>query len=88
MIQHTIEFTEGSYRLVIWEPAPKTTTRVSPFFFRVTYWLSSPSHATEILKMVKGEHEIPFSHTKYKGIREQTQQDCCKSPPDRLPVAF
>jgi hypothetical protein len=54
MIQHTIELTEAGYRLVIWEPAPETTTRVSPFIFRATYLLSCPSKAPEILNLVLG----------------------------------
>jgi len=61
MIEHSIEWTEGGYRLVIWESAPKTAIRTSPFFFRATYWLSCPSKAPAILNMIKGESEINFS---------------------------
>lgn len=54
MIQHTLEWTEAGYQLVIWEPAPQTTSRVNPFIFRATYLLSSPSKAHEILNLVLG----------------------------------
>ena len=88
MIQHTIELTEIGYRLVIWEPAPKTSARVSPFLFRATYLLSSPSKALEIVNMVKGEHETIFSQANHKAIDEQTEQAFCKSPTDSLLVAL
>jgi hypothetical protein len=88
MIQHTLELTESGYRLVIWESAPQTSSRVNPFFFRATYWLSSPSKASEILKMVKGEQEIIFSQTMHQAINEKRQQDSCKSLTNRVSVAF
>jgi|GEM_PF-6825826 hypothetical protein len=88
MIQHTIELTATGYRLVIWEPAPTNTTRVSPFLFRATYLLSCPSKAPEILNMIKGEHQTIFSQARHKVIDEQTEQNPCKFPPDRVPVAF
>jgi hypothetical protein len=56
MIQHTIEWTTEGYRLIIWEAAPTTAIRTSPFFFRANYLLSCPSKALAILNMVKGEN--------------------------------
>lgn len=56
MILHTLELTKAGYKLVIWEPAPKTTTRLSPFMFRATYFLARPSEATEILNMIEGNN--------------------------------
>lgn len=91
MIQHTIELTEAGYRLVIWEPAPKTATRVSPFLFRATYLLSCPSKAYEILNMVKRENEMIFSRASRKARDEQVKQrkqEVNNVSTDKLPVAF
>jgi hypothetical protein len=88
MIQHTLELTENGYRLVIWEPAPKTAARISPFIFRATYLLNSPSKAIEILKMVKGENESIISQAKHNAMDEPTAQDLRKSSTDRLPATF
>lgn len=57
MILHTLELTEAGYKLVIWEPAQKNTNRLSPFMFRVTYFLAHPSEATAILNMIEGQNE-------------------------------
>lgn len=88
MIHHTIEFTKSGYRLVIWEPAPKTRSRVSPFLFRATYLLSSRSKAIEVLKMVKGDYETMFSSASRPIIDKPTEQDFYKPATDKLPVAF
>jgi hypothetical protein len=88
MIQHIIELTEAGYRLVIWEPAPRTTTRVNPFIFKATYLLSSHSKALEVLNMVKGENGAISSQVNHKAINQQVEQDFSKSPPDRLLVAL
>ncbi len=88
MIQHTLELTKGGYRLVIWEAAPTTTNRISPFIFRATYLLSSPSKAFEILNLVKGDNETIFSQASHKAIDEQAEQNFCKSPSNRLALAF
>lgn len=65
MILHTLELTEAGYKLVIWEPAPQNTNRLSPFMFRVTYFLSHPSEATPILNMIEGQNETSvFSSAK------------------------
>ncbi|HEY9669448.1 MAG TPA: hypothetical protein V6C91_21725 [Coleofasciculaceae cyanobacterium] len=88
MIHHTIEFTKSGYRLVIWEPAPKTRSRVSPFLFRATYLLSSRSKAIEVLNMVKGDYETIFSPASHQLIDKQTEQDFYQSTTDKLPVAL
>ncbi len=88
MIQHTLELTEAGYQLVIWEPAPKTATRINPFVFRATYLLSCPSQAYEILNMVKRENERHFSLTSHKVIHEQVEHEIRSISTDKLPVAF
>ncbi|HAA27548.1 MAG TPA: hypothetical protein DCE56_07575 [Cyanobacteria bacterium UBA8553] len=65
MILHTLELTEAGYKLVIWEPAPKNDNRLSPFMFRITYFLEHPSEAAAILDMIEGQNETTvFSHPK------------------------
>lgn len=88
MIQHTLELTEAGYQLVIWEPAPKTATRINPFLFRATYLLSCPSQAYEILNIVQGENERPFSKTNHKTINRQVNHKVRSVSTDNLPVAF
>lgn len=88
MIQHTIELTKAGYRLVIWEPATKTTSRINPFIFRATYLISSPSKAVEILKMVEGEPKTIFSGKSYKSIDEQITRESYKVSSARLSVAL
>ena len=88
MIQHTLELTEAGYQLVIWEPAPKTDTRINPFLFRATYLLSCPSQAYEILNMVKRENEKRFSTNSHKTINEQVEHEFRSVSTDKLPVAF
>lgn len=54
MINYTIEPKEEGYRLTVWEPAPLTSDRVNPFFFKASYLINSPLEAFNLLKLVQG----------------------------------
>lgn len=54
MINYLIEPTGGGYMLTVWEPAPTTSDRLHPFFFKAKYLISSPLEAFGLLKQVQG----------------------------------
>ena len=57
---HTIHYRltviEDGVRLRLWEPAPKTNQRVSPYLFMVNYVLTSETEAKEVLNLYLEAH--------------------------------
>ena len=52
---HTIHYRltdmEDGVRLRVWEPAPKNTQRLNPYFFMVNYVLASEAEAQRVLNL-------------------------------------
>jgi len=56
MINYSLLPIDDGYTLTVWENAPLTPNRVSPFLFKASYQLRSPLDAFGILKIFQSEN--------------------------------
>jgi hypothetical protein len=56
MINYSLLPSDDGYTLTIWENAPLTANRISPFLFKASYHLRSPLDALGILKLFQREN--------------------------------
>ena len=54
MIYYSIEPLSKGYRLTIWEPAPLTSSRGKPFYFKLNFTTNNLLESMTILNMIPG----------------------------------
>jgi len=55
MMHYRIKPLATGYRLTIWEPAPLTSNRVHPFYFKLNFTILYPQEAEKILNLIPGQ---------------------------------
>ncbi len=55
MMHYCIKPLATGYRLTIWEPAPVTSNRVHPFYFKLNFTILYPQEAEKILNLIPGQ---------------------------------
>lgn len=55
MMHYRIKPLARGYRLTIWEPAPLTSNRVHPFYYKLNFTILYPQEAEKILSLIPGQ---------------------------------
>lgn len=55
MMHYCIKPLATGYRLTIWEPAPVTSNRVHPFYFKLNFTILYLQEAEKILNLIPGK---------------------------------